>query len=73
MTNRHQDQAEKIISAFQETLDDSVRRQITDAQYKLLGNHIKKALGDEVSVVMERLEGLVKELRTETERPDLGI
>ena len=73
MTNRHQEHAEKIVAAFKDALDGDVRQQISDAQYHLLSNTIRKALGEELGHAAERMEELVRQLRSETERPDLGI
>jgi len=73
MTNRHQERAEKIVAAFKAALDEGVRQQITDAQYHLLSNTIRQALGEELSVAVETMEEIIRQLRTETERPDLGI
>jgi len=73
MTNRHQEHAEKIVAAFKDALDEGVRQQITDAQYHLLSNTIRQALGEELGVALERMEEIVRQLRTETERPELGI
>jgi acyl-CoA reductase-like NAD-dependent aldehyde dehydrogenase len=73
MTNRHQEHAEKIVAAFREALDEGVRQQIADAQYQLLGNTIRKALGEEVAYAVEQMDAVIRKLRSETERPDLGI
>ena len=73
MTNRHQEHAEKIVAAFREALEEVVREQITDAQYQLLSNTIRKALGEEVGFAVEQMDAVVRKLRSETERPDLGI
>lgn len=73
MTQRHQHQAEKIVSAFTDSLDENIRKQLSAEQLNNLTLMIKKALGDEIGMAIEQLENLIRELRTETEKPELGI
>lgn len=73
MTNQHHERAARVVTAFMDTLDDSVRKQITGSQVNTLTLMIKKALGEELSLAVERVEELLRQLRTETDKPELGI
>jgi len=73
MTQRHQQQAEKIVAAFADSLDEGVRTRLTSSQLNNLTLMIQKALGDEIGVTIEHLEELIRTLRTETEKPELEI
>lgn len=50
-----------------------MRQQITDSQFNTLRLMIKEALGEELAEAIERMEEVIKQLRTETERPELEI
>jgi len=73
MTNQHQEHAQKVVAAFRDSLDESVRQQIKDSQFNTLTLMIKEALGEELGVAIERMEEVIRQMRTETEKPDLGI
>jgi len=73
MVKRHEEKALKIIEGFRNSLDVQVQQQITDAQLKGLEAMIVEAMGDEVSIAAEKMEQVIKQLRTESERLDLGL
>lgn len=73
MTQRHQQQAERIVAAFKESLDDDVRQQISNSQFNSLGLMVQKALGNEMAVAIERMDELLRQMRSETEKAELGI
>lgn len=73
MTNRHQDQATKIIEAFKDTLDEDVCQQISDEKFNVLALMIKEAMGEELGVAAELIEDVVRKLRAESDKPELGM
>lgn len=73
MTNRHQERAEKIVTAFKQSLDPNVAEQITKAQFTALTVMIKEAMGEELGFVAEQLEQVIRQLRADSERRDLGM
>ena len=73
MTDQHQQHAEKIVAAFRDLLDENARQLITASQFNSLTLMIKEGLGEELAVAIERMEELIRQMRTETEKPDLGI
>ena len=73
MTNRHQERAEKIVATFKQSLDKKVAKQITDAQFNTLTLMIREAMGEEAGFAAEQLEQVIRKLRAESEKPDLGM
>ena len=73
MTARHQETAEKIVATFKLSLDENVAQQISEAQYTALTLMVKEAMGEEARFAVEQLEKIIQKLRTESEKPDLGM
>jgi NAD(P)H-dependent flavin oxidoreductase YrpB (nitropropane dioxygenase family) len=73
MTVRHQETADKIVATFKQSLDKKVAQQITEAQYTALTLMVKEAMGEEARFAVEQLEKIIQKLRTESEKPDLGM
>ena len=73
MTNRHQERAEKIVATFKQSLNDNVVQQISDAQFNTLILMIREAMGEEAGFAAEQLEQVIRKLRAESEKPDLGM
>lgn len=73
MTNRHQERAEQIVATFKQSLDAKVVQYITDAQFTALTLMIKEAMGEELGFAAEQLEQVIRKLRAEAEKPELGM
>ena len=73
MTNRHQQRAEKIVATFKQSLSENIAQQITDAQLNSLIIMIKEAMGEEAGFAAEQLEQVIRKLRAESEKPELGM
>ena len=73
MTNRHQERAEKIVATFKQSLDKKVAKQITDAQFNDLTLMIREVMGEEAGFAAEQLEQVIRKLRAESEKPELGM
>lgn len=73
MINRHQEQANKIVSAFKDALDESTCQQITDSQFEILALMIRDALKDELATAAELVEEIVRKLRSESEKTGIGM
>ena len=73
MTYRQQDMARKIIAAFKDTLDENLCRQISDEQFNVLELMIKEGIGKELSAATELVEEVVRKLRAESDKPELGM
>ena len=66
-------QAQRLVDAFLQTLDPPVRELITQAQREDLQLMIREALAGAVNDTLERLEDLVRELRAESGKTDIGL
>ena len=73
MPNRHQALADRVLDAFKDILNEVVRKQITESQYTELSLMIQEALSEELDHAINRVEEVVKNLRTEVEKPELGL
>lgn len=73
MSNRHQELASRIVENFQDSLDENIRQQIPDNQFNVLTLMIREALGNELSTAAERIESVVRGLRAESDKPELGM
>ena len=73
MQNRHQALADRVLDAFKDILNEAVREQITESQYTELSLMIQEALSEELEHAINRVEEVVKNLRTEVEKPELGL
>ncbi len=73
MTNRHQQRAEKVVATFKQSLPEDVAQQITDAQFNSLTLMIKESMGEEAGFAADQLEQVIRTLRAESEKPDLGM
>jgi len=73
MTNRHQQTAEKIVATFKQSLEKNIAQQITEAQFNTLTLMIREAMGEEAGFAAEQLEQVIRKLRAESEKPELGM
>ena len=73
MTNRHQQTAEKIVATFKQSLEKNIAQQITEAQFNTLTLMIREAMGEEAGFAAEQLEQVIRKLRAESEKLDLGM
>lgn len=73
MTNRHQAIAQKIVAAFKDGLDENLCRQISDEQFNVLERMIREGIGKELETATELVEEVVRQLRSATDKPELGM
>jgi hypothetical protein len=73
MSNRHQEIAETLVEAFKETLSAEVRDRVTEAKFDRLKEMIAETLSRELEEVVDRISVVIKELRSEIGKPDLGL
>jgi len=73
MIKRHQDKAAQIVEGFSNTLDVEAQQKISDAQLQGLQAMIVEAMGEELGIAAARVAAVVRELRAESERPDLEL
>jgi len=73
MATDHEVLAQEVVTAFMETLDPKARDLISKAQREELELLVREAVAEAVSDTLERVEDLVKQLRSETSRPQLEL
>lgn len=73
MNPRHQDLADHVLSAFRAGMDEATQARIGDVAFKQLHALVCGALSQELDTVSGRLEALVRELRAEADRRELGL
>jgi len=73
MTDHNREVAEKIVAAFKAELSDTTQKQIADARFEALTRAIREALSEERADAAELVENVVKQLRAEVEKPELGL
>ena len=73
MTDHYEETANTVVEAFKGSLDESVRDQISDAQFDDLAAAIRDALSTEKARIADQIEGVVKKLRTEVDKIELEL
>jgi len=73
MSNNQRPIVGKIVDRFQSQLDDSVRQQITNAQFAELALMIEEAISEEVGAAADAVDEVVKKLRASTRKAEIGL
>jgi hypothetical protein len=73
MGNRHHQRADKAVVEFKEVIGESICSQISKAHFEDLTLLIRDAITDEVLSATERMEMIIKEIRSETDLHEIGI
>jgi len=73
MDNRHHQRADKAVMEFKEVIGESVCSQISKAHFEDLTLLIRDAITDEVLSATERMEMVIRKIKSETDLNELGI
>ena len=73
MTIDHQDLAQQVVKAFSDNIDPPLRMQIGKAGLEDLELLVREALAEAVSDAVERMEYVIRELRREAAKPEIGL
>ena len=73
MTEETQELAEKVVATFKHNLSETAREQIRDADFNELALMIREAISEELSRATDMVEEVVRKLRSETDKPELGL
>ena len=73
MSIDHQALAQQVVKAFADNIDPPLRMQIGKAGLEDLEQLVREALAEAVSDAVERMEHVVRELRSEAPKPDIGL
>lgn len=63
----------KVIEAFKSRLSDTVREQITDAQFADLAMMIDEAIAEELDTAADLVDEVLSKLRASVRKPELGL
>ncbi len=72
MTNQ-QDRANKVVEAFRRLLDQDVSQQISESQFETLALMINEVISEELGVAADMMEDVIKRLRVEYSKSELGM
>lgn len=73
MTEETEELAEKVVATFKHNLSDAAREQIREADFNELSLMIREAISEELSRATDMVEEVVLKLRSETDKPELGL
>ena len=73
MSIDHQALAQQVVKAFADNIDPPLRTQIGKAGLEDFELMIQEALAEAVSDAVERMETVVRELRSEAVKPEIGL
>ncbi len=73
MTNRHHERADKLVSEFKEIIGESASSQISDAHFQDLLLLVRDAITDELLAAAQRMEKVIREIRSETDLHEIGL
>lgn len=73
MVDRHQQLAHKVVEAFKALLSQNARQQISETELNELALMIREALSEELESAAASVEELARTLRTNIDRPELGL
>lgn len=63
MSREHQEQADAIVAAFKDLLEDDVRKAIGEAQFSTLAGMIRVTLSKELKGAVTQIEAVMESLR----------
>ena len=73
MTNENQAIANQAVEAFQALLDDDARNAIGDKNFAALNKIVCEALSEHSEIILEHFDTVIKQLRSEVERPSMEL
>lgn len=73
MTNNAAKIASKAVSAFKERINETSKSTISDSEWQQLTQIVQEALSEQQAHTIEQLEQLVRQLRSQTDRPEIGL
>ncbi len=73
MTDETQELADKVVATFKNNLNEAVRAQIRDADFNELTLMIQQVISEELARATDMIEEVARKLRSDTDKPDLGM
>ncbi|MGD2138538.1 MAG: hypothetical protein PVF08_09795 [Gammaproteobacteria bacterium] len=73
MNDHHQEQARQAVEHFRDSLGETVRNQITAAQFEDLQQLIQQLLSRERSHIADLMAAFARTLRSGVDKPEIGL
>jgi len=62
-----------VVATFKHNLSETAREQIRDADFNELILMIREAISEELARATDMVEEVVRKLRSETDKPEIGL
>jgi hypothetical protein len=73
MSSEQEEIANRVIQSFQNLLGIEVRKSIGDQHFEALKDIVSEALAEHSEIILERVEAITKQLRTEIEKHSIEL
>jgi len=73
MSREQEKIANHVIQSFQNLLGSEVRKSIGDQHFEALKDIVNQALAEHSEIILERIEAITKQLRTEIEKHSIEL
>ncbi len=73
MNSQHQERADKVVESFRESLGKDIRDSISENQYQVLSLMICEAIGEELEIAARKMEEVIRNLRAESGKAEIGL
>jgi len=73
MSIQHEAIADQLIKSFKDVLEDEVQSSISNRNYEALKGMVCEALSEHSQIILSRFDEVIKELRSEVDRPSLEL
>lgn len=73
MSIQHEAIADQVVKSFKELLEDDVQSVISSKNFDALKGMVCEALSEHSQIILSRFDGVIKELKSEVDRPSLEL
>ena len=73
MNGQHQERAGRVVELFRNSLDQDIRKQISDNQFQVLSSMISEAISEELEIAAEQMAEVVRRLRAQSGKAEIGL
>ncbi len=73
MNNSTQSLADQVVDKFRSMLDDAARTAVGNEHFNALRDMVREALSEHSEMILAQLDGVIRQLRAEIDRPDLEL
>ena len=73
MSIQHEAIADQVVMSFRDLLDDDTRGSIGDKHFEALKSMVCEALCEHSQIILSRFDEVIKELKSEIDRPSLEL